>query len=481
MSDLDPMATVLSVDGVGAFDLVSRTSMLRGLQGVEGGGSVLPFVRQFYGGPSSFLWDDACGNTHDIFQGEGGEQGDPLMPALYSLGQHRALEAVARRLHPTERLFAFLDDLYVVCRPDRVVDVHHILAVELWSHAKIQIQHGKTQVWNRGGVEPTEIETLQAAAQVSDPDALVWRGDPTLPEVEQGMKILGTPLGHPSYVQSFLRAKTDDHTLLLERIPEVPDLQSAWLILLFCASTRANYLLRALPPGVTEEFAASHDELSRTCLNNLLNRVLPDDRWDLASLPLNLGGLGLRNASRTRAAAHWASWADCLAMVKARHPTVATAIVNALDHNHPGLHFQGARAAKERLSEAQFDAPDWQALADNVQEGKSSLKMGQGSHGKVGSARQRVQWTRVSSKESCARGSWEHSKLSCVLKVVLLPVCPSPVFHLLLTRGLTRSRSAFSCCVVCGCNYPRPVVPAGVAVHSILVATTVQRAPWRGC
>ena len=136
MTDLDPLATVLSVDGVGAFDLVSRTSMLRGLQGVEGGGSVLPFVRQFYSGPSSFLWDDACGNTHDIFQGEGGEQGDPLMPTLYSLGQHRALEAVAHRLHPTERLFAFLDDLYVVCRPDRVVDVHHILAVELWSPCK---------------------------------------------------------------------------------------------------------------------------------------------------------------------------------------------------------------------------------------------------------------------------------------------------------------------------------------------------------
>ena len=86
-TDLDPMGTVLSFDGVGAFDLVSRTSMLRGFQGVEGGGSVLPFVRQFKGGTSSFLRDDACGNTHDIFQGEGGEQGDPLMPALYSLGQ----------------------------------------------------------------------------------------------------------------------------------------------------------------------------------------------------------------------------------------------------------------------------------------------------------------------------------------------------------------------------------------------------------
>ena len=81
---------------------------------------------------------------------------------------------------------------------------------------------------------------------------------------------------------------------------------------------------------------------------------------------------------------------------------------------------------------------------DNVQEGKSSLKMGQGSHGKVGSARQRVQLTRVSSKESCARGSWEHSKLSCVLKVVLLPVCPSPVFPRLLTRGLTNPSTTTS-------------------------------------
>ena len=47
MTDLDPMATVLSADGVGAFDFVWRTSMLRGLQNVERGGSVLLFVRQF--------------------------------------------------------------------------------------------------------------------------------------------------------------------------------------------------------------------------------------------------------------------------------------------------------------------------------------------------------------------------------------------------------------------------------------------------
>ena len=284
LTDLDPSATVLSVDGVGAFDLVSRASMLRGLQGVEGGGSVLPFVRQFHGGPSFFLWDDASGNTHH--------------PAGRRRRTRRSLDARFQLTGPTPSIgnrgppsssyraaLAFFDDLYVVCQPRRLMDVHHIVAVELWSHAKIRL-------WNRGGVEPPEIALLQAAAEATDPDALVWKGNAALPEVEQGIKILGTPLGHPAYVQSFLRAKTEDHALLLRRILEVPDLQSAWLILLFCASTRANYLLRALPPCVTQEFAANHDESSRACLTNFVGQSIARRQMGVGQCAPQPRGLG---------------------------------------------------------------------------------------------------------------------------------------------------------------------------------------------
>ena len=62
--------------------------MMSGLLEVEGGASALPFVRQFYGSPSTYLWDDDDGVTHEIAQGEGGEQGDALMPLLFSLGLH---------------------------------------------------------------------------------------------------------------------------------------------------------------------------------------------------------------------------------------------------------------------------------------------------------------------------------------------------------------------------------------------------------
>ena len=45
--DLDPRATVLSVDGVGAFDL--RNAMMAGLAHLEEGDKLLPFVRFFCG------------------------------------------------------------------------------------------------------------------------------------------------------------------------------------------------------------------------------------------------------------------------------------------------------------------------------------------------------------------------------------------------------------------------------------------------
>ena len=45
----------------------------------------------------------------------------------------------------------------------------------------------------------------------------------------------------------------------------------------------------------------------------------------VATLPLSLGGLGLRSAIRTKQSAYWASWADSLGMLHNRHSNVADA------------------------------------------------------------------------------------------------------------------------------------------------------------
>ena len=96
-------------------------------------------------------WNDDNGDAHDVEQGEGGEQGDPLMPALFCLGMHPALDHIARTLPTGERIFAYLDDVYVVAPRDRVRQAYDIVAEDIRREAGIEINQGKTECWSAAG------------------------------------------------------------------------------------------------------------------------------------------------------------------------------------------------------------------------------------------------------------------------------------------------------------------------------------------
>ena len=123
---------------------------------------------------------------------------------LFALGQHRALEAVQSGLRDGEKLFAFLDDVYLVCSPGRVADVLKIVEEELVAHANISLHLGKTQVWNRSGVAPAGIEEI----------SIVRRGDEELPLAQQGIRVLGAPIGRTKFVVAHLEGKTQEHDVL---------------------------------------------------------------------------------------------------------------------------------------------------------------------------------------------------------------------------------------------------------------------------
>ena len=97
LCEINLETTVVSVDGISAYDAVSRRTMLEGLHSVHGGAEALPFVRMFCSSPSQYLWEDQEGEVHTIDQGEGREQGDPLMPLLFALGQLGGSAAQSQR------------------------------------------------------------------------------------------------------------------------------------------------------------------------------------------------------------------------------------------------------------------------------------------------------------------------------------------------------------------------------------------------
>ena len=366
LCEINPETTVVSVDGISAYDVVSRRAMLEGLHSVHGGVEALPFVRMFYSSPSRYLWGDQEGVVHTIDQGEGGEQGDPLMPLLFSLGQHGALEAVQRSLRDDERMLAYLDDIYIVTSPGRVGVVVTSLQEQLYRHARIRLHGGKTQVWNGAGIRPPACDVLEQIARREDPRAVVWKGSEVAVE-SQGIKVLGTPLGHPAFVATHLGRIEEEHKVLWERIPAVQDVQSAWLILLHCAAARANYLLRVVRPALVRRFAENHDAGLWRCLCQILH--IPEDQCEAtariaSTMPLVLGGMGLRSAVRTSLPAYWASWSDCLHMVHQRHPDIARVLVDHLEGDAETPYLSAAVACARELEGVEgFHPPSWTALA----------------------------------------------------------------------------------------------------------------------
>lgn len=157
---------------------MSQNSMLQGLRDTPDANSCLPYVRLWYATGSEYVWHDAQGQHHTVIQGEG-------VPALFSLGQQPTLRAVQAQLLPGETLYAFLDDIYVVVQPHRVRPVYHLLAHRLETHARIRLNQGKARVWNRGGLQPPDTDTLGPAT---------WVGNRNLPAEQQGLTVLGAPM-----------------------------------------------------------------------------------------------------------------------------------------------------------------------------------------------------------------------------------------------------------------------------------------------
>ena len=155
----------------------------------------------------------------------------------------------------------------------------------------------------------------------------------------------------------------DEHNVLLERIPSLPDVQSAWASLLHCANARANYVLRVIRPELARHFAQAHDAGLWRCLCAIL-RVGEDQcdalAKDAASLPLCMGGLGLRSAVRTSSSAQWA---DSLSMVRERHPGVADMIVDALESDPATPILSAVVEAARAVQVGNFEPPSWASLS----------------------------------------------------------------------------------------------------------------------
>ena len=115
------------------------------------------------------------------------------------------------------------------------------------------------------GERPEACDYLERIARTVLDDARVWRGVAETPEGERGAKVLGTPLGHPVFLQHQLARVRAHQQVLLDRIPAILDVQSACSPLSHCAATRATYFIPGVPPEWAVNFSRSHDAALWDC------------------------------------------------------------------------------------------------------------------------------------------------------------------------------------------------------------------------
>ena len=290
------------MDGIGAFDHVLRSAMMSKLCTVPELRGLLPFVRSTYAHPTSCRWQDS---THQVHQVEGGEKGDPLMPLLFSPAIHDALVAVKAEFRDGEVLFAFLDDVYVVCGPNhfgRCLTCWRTACGGLW-------EFGCTRGRHECGTDP--VCFLQT-----------W-------------KIWAKPSRH-QVLSDVVAERVQEETRLWEAVEWVPDLQAAWQILVQCAGPRCHHLLRTLPPSQSSEYAFLHDAGMLRAMKSLLEshkRKKMLVGWVLGQRPGWLQPpIGPRGLTCTRDFPFWLSqlWSQLEA---AAEPVGCLAAGNTLDRH----------------------------------------------------------------------------------------------------------------------------------------------------
>ena len=170
--------------------------------------------------------------------------------------------------------------------------------------------------------------------------------------------------------------------VLLDRITSVGDLQSAWCLLLHCATARVNnFWLRSVPPELSGEFVRG----VWRCMCHLLHinpATVDDSAKAVATLPLAAGGLGLCSAERLRHEAHWASWADMLKALSSRVPSVAANFIAALEAGEATPSIQSVLGCIDNLAGVGFVVPAWEVVvASSLHDEEEEVDPAQPKHG----------------------------------------------------------------------------------------------------
>jgi hypothetical protein len=157
-----------------------------------------------------------------------------------------------------------------------------------------------------------------------------------IPRVSEGFPLLGSAIGCNSFRDEIIAQRVTKIKSILSRLPDLQDAQMEATLLRKClAFPKFAFILRTLPPDVVLSSANDFDNAVRSALGEILACPISDWSWTKASLPVNLGGMSLRSATRHAPAAFLGSVCETRGLVlqmlkKALPPSHVTSAIRSL-------------------------------------------------------------------------------------------------------------------------------------------------------
>ena len=262
----------LKIDFENAFNSIRRDKVLREIQSELK--SLYPFLYQCYAKPSILFYNDLI-----LHSSEGIQQGDPLGPLCFSLAINRLINTFSSMFNAW-----YLDDGSLAGDPQSVLsDFKKIVSEQSSLGLKVNVK--KCEFFVLGSNEESKNSLTQ----------FIFSEYPDVKHVSPSVvSLLGAPIFEDGIENALtlklsILKKTCSRLTLLERHDALFLLRNVFFL------PKLLYLLRS-SPCFHSHILKDIDATIHACLENITNCVLGPLTFEQATLPVRLGGLGVRQS-----------------------------------------------------------------------------------------------------------------------------------------------------------------------------------------